>query len=329
MDMRRFLPDNFLLMLLGALLLGRVLPVRGDALLLAQNVIFGGIFLLFFLHGLRLPRGEVLSALRAFRLQGAMIGFSFAVMPVAGWALARAADGALPPVLLAGIIYVAILPSTVQSAISYSSIGGGNVAASVMGAAFSNLAGIFLTPALAAFLVAGGAGGNIGGDAAFMGGDVVVKIATMLLLPFALGQVAQHWLYRWAQRQKAMLALFDRGVILLAVYIAFAGAVVSGAFAGLDGPVLLALMIAIMILLVFAFAGAMLLGGVLGLSRVDRISLIFAGAHKSIATGAPMAALLFGPAAGAIILPAIIYHMAQLIISAPVARRLSRGTVSP
>ncbi|MFC4291599.1 bile acid:sodium symporter family protein [Sphingorhabdus arenilitoris] len=315
--MSRLLPDRFIVLILMALAAGWLLPVGGAALDVAQNVIFIGVFLLFFLHGLRLPRGEVVKAARSWRVQAAMMGFIFIAMPIAGWGLASAASPALPPLLVAGIIYTAILPSTVQSAISYSSIAQGNVAASVIGAALSNLAGIVLTPALAALLL--GAAG-VGLDS-----NVIVKIATMLMLPFALGQLAQRLLGEWAARQKALLGFFDKGVILLAVYISFAGAVASGALMQLDGPIWVALALTLALLLAAAFAGAMLLGGLLQMERADRISLIFAGAHKSIATGAPMAAILFGGNAGLIILPAILYHMAQLVISAPLAARLARN----
>jgi solute carrier family 10 (sodium/bile acid cotransporter), member 7 len=319
--MTRLIPDRFVLMLLGALVLGWALPVRGDALAFAQDIIFIGIFLLFFLHGLRLPRVEVAKAAKGWRVQGVMLGFSFVVMPFAGWMLAQLAIPFLPVPLVAGILYLAVLPSTVQSAISYASLGGGNVAMSVVGAALSNLAGIVLTPLLVALLIGAAAGVD-------MGSGVVIKIATMLLLPFALGQAAQHWLGAWAQGQKAMLSLFDRGVILLAVYIAFAGAVSSGALLAVDGRVLVVLSLALLVLLAFAFGGAWGLGAVLGMGRADRVSLLFAGAHKSIATGAPMAAILFGTNAGLVILPAIIYHIMQLLISAPVAGRLAKGSAA-
>jgi sodium/bile acid cotransporter 7 len=316
--MARLIPDRFVLMILAALLLGWLLPVRGSALSIAQDVIFVGVFLLFFLHGLRLPHADVANTLRSWRVQGAILGFTFLAMPAAGWLLAHAAAPFLPAALAAGLIYVAILPSTVQSAISYSSIGGGNVAASVVAAAFSNLVGIVLTPLLAALLLnrAGGAGLDSG---------VVIKIATMLLLPFALGQLAQRWLAAWAARQRALLSFFDRGIILLAVYIAFAGAVASGALSQLDARTLLTLAVLLALLLAFAFGGTFVLGRACGFERANRVSLIFAGAHKSIATGAPMAAILFGADAGVIVLPAVIYHMAQLILSAPLSARLAKG----
>ena len=314
--MSSIFPDRFVLLLLTALALAWVSPLGGAALAVAQAIIYIGIFLLFFLHGLRLPRGEVTKAVRGWRVQSAMLGFCYIAMPLAGWTIAKLAAPAMPEALWAGIIYLAVLPSTVQSAISYSAIGGGNVAASVVGAALSNLVSIALTPLLVAIL--------LGATAAAFDSGVIVKIATMLLLPFALGQLAQHWLGNWASKQKALLSLFDRSVILLAVFIAFSGAASSGALVQLDLQVSIALTLALSLLLAFAFGGAMLLGGMIGLARRDRISLIFAGAHKSIATGAPMAALLFGDKAGLILLPAILYHMAQLVLSAPLSARMAR-----
>lgn len=314
----RLIPDRFVLMLLGAIVLGWVLPVHGRGLAIAQNISFISIFALFFLHGLRLPRQEVVKAVTAMKLQGAMLGFTFVAMPLAGMALAYGAGGLLPAALVTGLVYCAMLPSTVQSAISYSALGGGNVAASVVGAALSNLAGILLTPLLVAAVLGASSGVAIGGD-------VVIRIATMLLLPFALGQAVQSWLGNWALRQKAMLSVFDRLVILIAVYVAFAGAVNSGSLSLLQSDDLLVLGGVLTVLLAFAFAGSWGLGGALGLNRADRVSLVFAGAQKSIATGAPMAAILFGSAAGLILLPAILYHMAQLIVSAPIADRLGQS----
>ena len=318
--MMRLIPDRFVLMLLGAVLLGWLMPVSGAGLPVAQDISFAGIFALFFLHGLKLPRNEVMQAMKGWRLQGAMLAFAFVLMPLLGWGVAAAAGLMLPAALAAGLVYTAILPSTVQSAISYASLAKGNVAASVVGAALSNLAAIIATPALFALLLGTASGSPVGGD-------VIVKIMTMLLLPFVLGQAAQHWLGGWAARQKALLTVFDRSVILLAVYVAFSAAVSSGALVVVSGVSLLLLTSFAGVFLMLAFALAWGMGGVFGLARADRVSLLFAGAHKSIATGAPMAALLFpADVAGLMILPAIIYHQLQLIASAPLAARLAKGS---
>ena len=309
----RLIPDRFVLMLLGAMAFGWLLPVSGQGLDAARSISNVSIFVLFFLHGLRLPRAEVVKAARSWKLQGAMLAFSFVAMPLAALVVAKSVGVLFPTALITGLLYCAMLPSTVQSAISYSSMAGGNVAASVVGAAVSNLAGIVLTPLLVAFLI-GAASGTV------LGGDTVLRIATMLLLPFAAGQFAQRLLGAWAQRQKALLSFFDRLVIVIAVYVAFAGAVASGSLSFITPANFALLLGAVAFLLLFAFGAAAGLGDALKLERADRITLLFAGAHKSIATGAPMAAILFGRDAGLILLPTIVYHIAQLIVSAPLAR---------
>jgi sodium/bile acid cotransporter 7 len=79
------------------------------------------------------------------------------------------------------------------------------------------------------------------------------------------------------------------------------------------------------VFLAIGFGGAWLIGGSLGLARPDRIAFLFSGGQKSIALGAPLAAVLFPPeAAGMILLPLLIYHLLQLVASAPLASRLAR-----
>ncbi len=46
-----------------------------------------------------------------------------------------------------GFLYLCILPATVQSAIAFTSMAGGNVAAAVCSASASSLLGVFVSPA--------------------------------------------------------------------------------------------------------------------------------------------------------------------------------------
>ena len=314
----RFIPDRFVLMLLLTVAVAAVLPVTGQAAVYAGYGVSVAIFLLFFLHGLRLPRAEVIVAMKNWRLQGLIFAFTFAFMPLLGLAASQAPAGLLPHGLVIGLLFLGILPSTVQSAISYSSLAGGNIAASVMASALLNLAGIIMTPLLVALLI-----GADGGAA--ISSDTVIKILSILLLPFALGQIVQAWLGTWAQRNKSLLTLLDRSSIAIAVYVAFSSAVAGGKMQTLGWSVLAMLCAIILLMLVLSMLAAWGLGGLLGLPRADRISLLFAGSHKSIATGAPLAAILFaGPQAGIVILPALIYHQLQLVLSAPLASRLAK-----
>lgn len=316
----RLVPDRFVLVLMLAVLVATVLPVSGTTAVYAGYGVSAAIFGVFFLHGLRLPRAEVVTAMRNWRLQGLMFGFVFGLMPVMALALARLQSGLLPDRLMIGLLFLGTLPSTVQSAISYSSIAGGNIAASVMASALLNLVGIVMTPLLLILLI-----GQTGGSAA-IGGDTVMKIVVILLIPFVLGQLAQRGLQAWALRNKPLLTGLDRFTIALAVYVAFSSAVAGGQLGLIDGKVLGLLLAIVAIMLGLAMAGSWALGGVMGLPRADRISLLFAGSHKSIATGAPLAAILFaGPQAGLVILPTLIYHQLQLIASAPLAARLAKS----
>lgn len=318
----RLIPDQFVVLLLLTVAAAAILPVGGAAAVYAGHAVSVAIFLLFFLHGLRLPRAEVVVAMRNWRLQGAMFAFVFGFMPLVAGAVTRLQGGllsdGLPEGLVVGLLFLGMLPSTVQSAISYSSLAGGNIAASVMASALLNLAGIVTTPLLVALVI--GAGGG-----AAIGSDTVIRILAILLLPFALGQAAQGWLGVWAGRNKRLLTVLDRSAIVLAVYVAFSAAVASGQMQALGWGVLGLLTVVILVMLAIAMLAAWALGGLMALPRADRISLLFAGSHKSIATGAPLAAILFaGPQAGLVILPALIYHQFQLIVSAPLATRLAK-----
>jgi solute carrier family 10 (sodium/bile acid cotransporter), member 7 len=313
----KIIPDRFIWVLFGAIAVANIWPARGADAQLANLVSSGAVFLIFLLHGIRLPRSEVIAGLANWRLQGAMAAFVFLGMGLAGLAIARGLDGWVPPVVALGFLYCGVLPSTVQSATTYSSLARGNVAASVVAAAVINLAGIVITPTLFA-LLAGRAGGVT------LSGDLAIRIALILLLPFIIGQILQRWVRPWAMRHPALIKTMDQSAIAIAVYVAFSAAIVGGHLVLLSGHDFAIVGAAVLLMLGFGFGGAWMLGGLMRLPLGDRTAMLFAGAHKSIAVGAPLATLLF-PAeiAGMILLPALTYHLAQLLISAWIAPPLA------
>jgi sodium/bile acid cotransporter 7 len=312
----RIFADRFVLLLLGTILLASFLPVRGEAANIAAMVSSAAIFVLFFLNGVRLPRHEVINGVRNWRLQGAIFLFVFGVMSAAGLALSHIFDNVLPATLALGILFTGILPSTVQSAAAYCALAKGNVAASVVAAALINLVGVVLSPVLFALLAHVGEGS--------VSGEAVGRIALILLLPFALGQMMQRWFKPWVDGHKSLATWMDRVSIAIAVYVAFSGAVVAGIWSIVRGDELAWLAVALSIMLVIGFGGAWVLSGVMKLPRGDRITMLFSGGQKSIAIGAPLAATIFPPAiAGMVLLPTLAYHMAQLILSAPMATYLA------
>ena len=307
-------------MLAGTIAFASIAPLPAKWTQTGQLVAGIAIFFLFFLHGLRLSRADVMRAASDWRLQGLIALFVFGVMPLSGFAASSLAGPLLPMGLAIGIVFAGILPTTVQSAISYCSIAGGNIAASVIASALLNLAAIVVTPLLLILIL----GSALEGSGANLGPEFAIKIFSILLLPFTLGQIMQRWLGAWAANRSKMLGIMDKAAIAMAVYIAFGSAVSGGLWQVVDITALLIVTLVACFMLVIAFGGSWLVGGVAGLDVQDRIALMFSGSHKSIATGAPMAALLFpGPEGGMVILPALVYHLLQLIISAPLANRLN------
>jgi len=317
----RIFADRFILLLLATILLASILPVSGRAADTAALISSGAIFVLFFLNGVRLPRDEVLHGVRNWRLQGAIFLFVFGAMPMVGFGLSHIFDNILPPTLALGLLFAGILPSTIQSAAAYSALANGNVAASVVAAALVNLAGVVMSPLLFAALAHSGD--------AHISGEAVIRIALILLLPFALGQIMQRWCKPFVERHREAATWMDRISIAIAVYVAFSGAVVAGIWSIVRGDELAWLAVALSVMLLVGFGGSWALGGAMKLPRGDRISMLFSGGQKSIAIGAPLAATIFPPAiAGMVLLPTLAYHMAQLILSVPLATHLARETTA-
>ena len=214
-------------------------------------------------------------------------------------------------------MFLTLLPSTVQSSIAFTSVARGNVAAAVCSASFSNLAGIVVTPALAALLMrqAGGSGSGFSLSS-------VESIVGQLLVPFVAGHLLRPLIGGWVGRHKGLVSLVDRGSILLVVYTAFGAAVVGGLWHKVSGEDLALVFALCCVLLAGVLAATWAAGRAMGLDRADRVVLVFCGSKKSLASGVPMAGVLFPPAqVGLVILPLMIFHQIQLIACAVIARR--------
>ncbi|MFV1241625.1 bile acid:sodium symporter, partial [Klebsiella pneumoniae] len=122
-----------------------------------------------------------------------ILSLTFVLFPLIGVGLHLAIPGALPQPLWMGILFLCALPSTVQSAIAFTSIARGNVAVAVCAAAFSNLFGVIVTPVLAGLLLGTQAGISL---------DQVGRIALELLLPFVAGHLLRPLLGAWAERNR-------------------------------------------------------------------------------------------------------------------------------
>jgi sodium/bile acid cotransporter 7 len=235
------------------------------------------------------------------------------------------APGLLPAPLWAGLLLLCVLPSTVQSSIAFTSIARGNVPAALCAATASNLLGMVLTPLLAGLLLHTHGGFSV---------HAVGEIAMQLLLPFLAGQLARPWIGDWMSNNRSLLNIVDRGSILLVVYVAFSEGVTQGIWHQLDLATLGTLLLVDIALLVSVLGLTTLASRLLGFSRADEIAVVFCGSKKSLASGLPMATVLFaGQSAGLIVLPLMLFHQVQLMACAAMARRYAgqagAGTAHP
>lgn len=312
--MKRLLPDTFTWLLVAAVILASLLPISGEPAAwfsVATNI---AIALLFFLHGARLSTDVVIAGILHWRLQLFILVMTFGVFPLLGLGLGLFSPWLIDEPIYLGLLFLCVLPSTVQSSIAFTSIAGGNVPAAICAASTSNILGIFLTPALVALLF------TAGGDAG-MSFDMVWKIVLQLFLPFVAGQALQPFIGNWVRSRKNLLAPFDRGSILMVVYLAFSEAVTEGIWHRLAAGDFAILVLADCLLLAAVLAITGIGGRLCGFSHEDRITAVFCGSKKSLASGVPMASVIFaGQSIGAIVLPLMLFHQIQLMVCAWLAR---------
>lgn len=309
--------DSFTIAVAVVVLIASVLPCRGEVargLALATTLT---IALLFLSYGARLPREVVRTGILHFRLHLLVLASTFVLFPLLGLAITHLAASFTPPTLRAAVLYLCIVPSTIQSSIALTSLARGNVAAAVCSASLSSLVGVVLTPVLARFL---GLTESSGGGSF----RAIVDISYQLLVPFAVGQLLRRRVRAWVDRQGKRWRLLDQGSILLVVYTAFSAATVRGLWHELPARALFALVPLTVLLLGAALLSTWQASRALGLSREDRIVAIFCGSKKSLATGVPLANVLFpASAVGAIVLPLMLYHQLQLMVGAVLAQRFA------
>lgn len=312
--------DGFVLAIFTAVLVAAVLPARGVYADVLNWVVVGAIALLFFLYGARLHPREALAGLTHWRLHLTILAFTFVAFPLIGLALKPVLVPVIGADLYAGVLYLCLVPSTVQSSIAFTSIAKGNVPGAIVSASVSNLLGVFLTPLLVVWLMSSTTTGL------HVDATSVLKIVLEILVPFIAGQLARPFISGLMSRYAEPTKLVDRGSIVLVVYAAFGEGVVSGLWSKVNVWQVLAMIVLALALVVLMLAATRLIPQRMGFDRGDVIAIQFCGTKKSLATGLPMATVLFaGSTVGLIVLPLMIFHQIQLIICAWLAARYGRA----
>jgi sodium/bile acid cotransporter 7 len=314
--------DRYLLLILAMVVLASLAPARGQGAHVMGWVTKVAIGLVFFLHGARLSREAIIGGLTHWRLHLLVLASTFGLFPLLCLGAATLPAAITPPALAGGLVFLGCLPSTVQSSIAFTVIGRGDVPAAVASASASNLIGIFLTPLLVSVLL------RASGMA--FSADQAWAIVLQLLAPFLAGQLLRPWIGDWVKRQSSWLSKLDRGSILLVVYTAFSGAVVEGVWSKVGVLDLVRLLILCSLLLGLVLAATRYAARALGFSKADEVAIVFCGSKKSLASGAPMAGVLFPPAtAGIAMLPLMLFHQIQLMACAVIAQRYAARADAP
>lgn len=310
-------PDPLIVLIILAVIIAIIAPARGTFADIFGQLTNVAIALLFFLYGARLSTQEALNALKHWRLHLTILAFTFVVYPFIGIAL-RPLTAVISHDMYLGILFLTLVPSTVQSSVAFTSIAKGNVAGAIVSASASNLVGVIITPLLVMLLM--GTGGGVHIDTSVFG-----EIALLLLAPFILGQLTRRWVGKVAQSKATKVV--DRGSIAMVVYSAFSKGVVDGIWSSISLWDL-----AFLVVFAAAFVAFMLwltrkASQKMGFNRADTIAIEFCGSKKSLATGLPMASVIFasgGASLGLLILPLMIYHQVQLMMCSWLAARYAQ-----
>lgn len=310
--------DSFLLILILVVILASEFPCEGNVKMAFGYITKVAIALLFFMHGAKLSRENLYNGLGNWRLHGVVFASTFILFPILGLCLYLFIPRILTPEIYLGFLYLCALPATVQSAIAYTSMAGGNVAAAICSASASSILGVFLSPILVGLLMHTQEG-NTGTI------DAIISIIMQLMAPFIIGHLCCPLIGKWIEKHKNMINKTDRISILLVVYTAFSEAVIGGIWNQVNGWSLLSIIGCSLLLLTVILIINTCVARLMGFSVPDEITIVFCGSKKSLANGIPMANILFpAVSVGMMVLPLMIFHQVQLMVCAFLAQRYAK-----
>ena len=306
--------DRFTVLLFVMVILASFFPVYGKSAEIFGVITTAAIPMLFFLHGAKLSREAVIEGLMHWKMHALVFTFTFALFPVLGLLAKPILVPMLGQELYWGFLFMCFLPSTVQSSIAFTSVAQGNVAGAICSASFSNLIGMFITPVLVSFFILGQS------DHGFDPTASIIQITLLLLIPFILGQILRPYVLPYMQKMPSIVKAFDQGSILMVVYGAFSSAVVAGLWHQVSGKTLILLIIVCSVLLTLIMLLTLYIPRWMGFNRADQKAIFFCGSKKTLASGVPMAQILFiGQPLGMIVLPIMIFHQIQLMVCGVIA----------
>lgn len=300
-------PDLLIVLIVLGVVLALIFPARDGFAEVMDWVVKIAIGLLFFLYGARLSTREALNGLKHWRLHLLILAFTFVVFPLIGLALTPL-KYAIGDELYQGILFLCLVPSTVQSSVAFTSIARGNIPGAIVSASASNLIGVFATPVLVLLLMSGADGGL------HIDTSVFLNIALQLLAPFVAGQVLRNVPGVSKVAGAKPTSYVDKISIGLVVYVAFSEGIVMGVWSSVSWVAIVGICVGSVVAVYGMLWLTSFTARHLGFDYGDQVAIQFCGTKKSLASGLPIAAVLFSGGAGLVIVPLMIFHQVQLMI---------------
>ncbi len=299
-------------------------PASAGGLLMPELTTQFGVAVIFFLQGLSLATRSLAAGYKPKRLHVFVLSWNYLWFPVVTGLLLVPMSLFLSPDLCVGFWLLAILPTTVASAIAFTSIAEGDTANAIFSTIFSNLLAVLIVPTIAVAYLASETAIEISLASIF------VSLARLLVLPLLIGQVVRQFVVAHAGRISSATKLVSSGIIVFIVHAAFAESVSSGFLNGLTLGSVIAVLVGVVVLLlvtsVLVWVSAAWLRG----TYSQRIAAFFCASQKSLASGLPLASSILLAAPGvvdpaAVLIPLICFHPLQLIFAGVLSERLRQS----
>lgn len=308
--------DRFVLAIAAGVILARILPhgAGTPAGIVLDYISIAGIFLIFFVYGLRLSTEKFLLGMKNWKLHILIQSATFLMFPLLVLAFYPFIRTGEQETLWLGLFFMAAVPSTVASSVIMVSIGRGNIPAAIFNASISGIIGIIVTPLLmGAVMQQTGTG--------FDFTAIYLRLVLGIILPVIGGLAMRERWYRHAVKYSKESGMFDKSVILLIVYKSFARSFHDEVFAGLHIMDLVLLGIIVIGLFFLLYGLIYGVSEILRFSREDRITALFCGAQKSLVHGTVFASVIFAGfhAAGLILVPLMLFHAWQIFVISIIA----------
>ncbi|KAL7462659.1 hypothetical protein ACHAXS_003036 [Conticribra weissflogii] len=327
---KAFVEKNFFLVgMVVAVSLAKLYPELGkNGSVLRPELFIGkyGVTSIFLLSGLSLKLAELTNAFANMKLNGMIQAMTFGAWPfLAGLPLTKGieafAPNLLPKSLLDGLLIMTCLPTTINMCIILTSASGGNVASALCNTCISNIAGIFITPALLLQFF----GKSI--ELPFV--QLVSKLCNKVLLPVAIGQTLRATPIKDFYTNNSKFFKRLQEIILLGiVWNAFCNAFTRGLGLDLRHGIALLTLLPLMHIASLASLFSIFKWTPFKFSRRDAVAATFCSAQKTLAFGLPLIQTIFegNPNLAAYCSPIMFMHPLQLIIGSLTVPYFSKFT---